>query len=120
MPDNHGSHFVSNSLPKNHREVKKIFISEHIYVVNLVPAVMTLPFGANMISAIWCGTRTSPIGSPQHQYYAFSATTATLPAPNATSVSTANVGAVTSQSAMCFYCTMSQISCISQMALPSL
>ena len=42
---------------------KKNFISENVYVGNLDPAVMTLPFGGTR-----CGTSTSPIGQSQHQH----------------------------------------------------
>ena len=42
---------------------KKTFISENVYVSNLNPAVMTLPFGGTR-----CGTRMSPIGQSQHQH----------------------------------------------------
>jgi len=36
------------SICKNHQEIKEIFVSEYEYVVNLDPAVMILPFGANI------------------------------------------------------------------------
>jgi hypothetical protein len=36
---------------------KKI-ISEHVFLINLDHAVMTLPFGAHIIFATWCGIRT--------------------------------------------------------------
>ena len=42
---------------------KKNFISENIYVGNLDPAVMTLPFGGTQ-----CGTSMSIIGQSQHQH----------------------------------------------------
>ena len=50
------------SISRNHLEEKN-FISENVYVGNLDPAVMTLPFGGTR-----CGTRTSPIGQSQHQH----------------------------------------------------
>jgi len=43
---------------------KKNFISENVYVGNLDPAVMTLPFGGTR-----CGTSASTIGQSQHQHF---------------------------------------------------
>ena len=38
------THFVSGSISKKPSRTKEVFISENVYVVNLEPAVMTLPF----------------------------------------------------------------------------
>jgi len=48
---------------------KKIFISEQVYVINIDPVVMTLPFGAYMISATRYAIRTSPIDWSPHQHF---------------------------------------------------
>ena len=52
------------SISRNHLQEKKNFISENVYVGNLDPAVMTMPFGGTR-----CGTRMSPIGQSQHQHF---------------------------------------------------
>ena len=39
--------FQLKKMLKPSRHTKKIFISEHVSIVNLAPAVMTLPFGVN-------------------------------------------------------------------------
>ena len=50
------------SISRNPLKEKNI-ISENIYIGNLDPAVMTLPFGGTR-----CCTSTSPIGQSQHQH----------------------------------------------------
>ena len=50
------------SISRNPLEEKN-FISENVYVGNLDPAVMTLPFGGTR-----CCTSTSPIGQSQYQH----------------------------------------------------
>ena len=45
-------------------KLKKIFISKQVYIVNLHPIVMTLPFGETLC-AIW----TSRIGWSHHQHF---------------------------------------------------
>ena len=47
-------------------KLKKIFISKQVYVVNLHPIVMTLPF-RETLCAIW----TSRIGWSHHQHFRF-------------------------------------------------
>ena len=42
------THFVSGSIYKNHLEEKN-FILKNVYVGNLDPAVMTLPFGGDTV-----------------------------------------------------------------------
>ena len=49
-------------LTLNHLEAKKIFISKQVYIVNLHPTVMALPFGDTR-----CAIRTSRIGWSHHQ-----------------------------------------------------
>ena len=42
---------------------QKIFITKQVYILNLEPTLMALPFGDT-----WCAIRTSPIGWSQHQH----------------------------------------------------